>query len=137
MSPASQPVQIRPGTLFEYRLARLRFSQGYFVRRSVDVWPTGLECSKLGELDCLAITFDPQLERALEVVECKTGAHGQGEIDRIVWLRGMGSFTQARVVTFAKLRVAPRTREFARQLGGAGLGRGRSCRCGRRTRYQR
>lgn len=116
MTADSRRRQIPPGTVLEYRLARLRFSQGYFVRRSIDVWPTDLEGNKLAELDCLAIAFDPQLNRSLEVVECKTSASGQGEIDRLIWLKGMGSFTQARAVTFAKLRVAPRTRDFAQQL---------------------
>ena len=109
-------VKIAPGTEFEYRVARLRFHQGFFVRRAIDVWPTGLEGNKLAELDCLAGAFDPRLRRTLEVMECKTGAGGQGEVDRLVWLRGIERLAGARVVTFAKLQVAPRTRDLARQL---------------------
>lgn len=109
--------QIPRGTLFEYRLARLRFSQGYFVRRSIDLWPEGLDGNKLAELDCLAIAFDPQLRQSLEVIECKASARGQGEIDRLIWLKGMGAYTRARTVTLAKQQLAVRSREFARQLG--------------------
>lgn len=116
MTSANQPRKIPPGTILEYRLARLRFSQGHFVRRSIDVWPTGLEGNKLAELDCLSVAFGPQLERALEVVECKTGSGGQGEVDRLIWLKGMSFFTGAHTVTFAKTNVATRTRELARQL---------------------
>ncbi len=113
---SGQRPRIAPGTEFEYRVACLRFHQGCFVRRAIDVWPTGLEGDKLAELDCLVVTFDPRLRRVLEVVECKTGARGQGEIDRLLWLRGVERLARAQEVTFAKLQVAPRTRTFARQL---------------------
>lgn len=108
---------IPQGTAFEYRVARLRFCQGYFIRRSIDVWPAELEGDKLAELDCLAVVFDPQLRRFLEIVECKTGGRGEGEIDRLIWLKGLSDLAQARSVTFAKLALAPRTRNFARRLG--------------------
>ncbi|HSH78237.1 MAG TPA: hypothetical protein VLA19_06865 [Herpetosiphonaceae bacterium] len=113
---AERRPRISPGTEFEYQVARLRFHQGFFVRRAIDVWPAGLEGATLAELDCLAVTFDPHLRRVLEVVECKTGARGQGEIDRLIWLRGIDRLIQARAVTFAKLQVAARTRNLARQL---------------------
>jgi hypothetical protein len=97
------------GTLFEYRIGRLRFCQGYFVRRSIDIWPVRLEGDKLAELDLLAVVFDPQLRRSVEIVECKTGQGGEGEVDRVVWLRGLAPLNSARTLTFAKLRVAERT----------------------------
>jgi hypothetical protein len=105
------------GTIFEYRVARLRFCQGYFVRRSIDVWPPRLEGNKLAELDCFALSFDPQLRRFLEVIECKTGSGSQGEIDRLLWLKGISTLTNSSSVSFAKLKIAPRSREFARHLG--------------------
>ena len=90
MTAVPQSQKIQPGTIFEYRIARLRFLQGYFVRRSIDVWPPRLEGAKLAEIDCVAVSFDPQLRRSLEILECKTTKGGQGEIDRLVWLKGMG-----------------------------------------------
>ena len=49
------------------------------------------QLAQLAELDWLAVVFDPQLRRSFEVVECKTGAGGQGEVDRLLWLRGAGA----------------------------------------------
>lgn len=111
-----KPPRIAPGVIFEYRVCRLRFWQGYFVRRSIDVWPESGEPSKLAELDCLAAAFDPQFRRSVEVMECKTSEGGQKEIDRVVWLRGVGQLAAAQSVTFAKANLAPRTRDLARRL---------------------
>lgn len=116
MSNAKSQTQLTPGTAFEYRVARMRFIQGYYVRRSIDVWPSTNEGQQLAELDCLSVSFDPQMRRLLEIIECKTGAGGQGEIDRILWLKGISEYAKSNNVTFAKLRVAPRTRDFARQI---------------------
>lgn len=107
---------IPQGTLFEYRVARLRFHQGYFVRRSVDVWPPRQEGDKLAELDCMVVGFDPQLRRSLEIIECKTSKNRGGEIDRLIWLKGMAALTNADQSTLAKSNVADRTRDFARRL---------------------
>jgi hypothetical protein len=108
--------QIQLGTAFEYRVARLRFCQGNFVRRSIDVWPSSAEKQQLAEIDLISVFFDPQMHRTSEIIECKTGAGGTGEIDRLLWLKGIGDYGKTNSVTFAKLQIAPRTREFARQL---------------------
>ena len=105
-----------PGIEWEYRLSRLRFYQGYFVRRSVDVWQTAHDGDKLAELDCLSLTFDPQLRHASEVIEAKTTGGSKGEIDRVLWLRGAGALIKADKVTFAKLRIDGRVPEVARGL---------------------
>ncbi|RRR70931.1 MAG: hypothetical protein EI684_12350 [Candidatus Viridilinea halotolerans] len=105
------------GTLFEYRVARLRFIQGSFVRRSIDIWSNTQEGQQLAEIDCLAISFDPQIRRTVELIECKTNTGKQKEIDRLVWLKGMGAYIKTDTVSFAKLKVASHTRDFARQIG--------------------
>ncbi len=109
---------ITPGTQWEYRLTRLRFYQGQFVRRSIDIWPQGLgnDNNKLAELDALAVSFDPQLRRRIEVIEGKTSAGRSGEIDRVIWLRGVGTLVSADDVVIAKIKVDDRTRHLARRL---------------------
>lgn len=106
------------GTLWEYRLTRLRFYQGQFVRRSIDIWPQGhgLRGDKLAELDTIAVSFDPQLRRRIEMIEGKTSASGSKEIDRVIWLRGISTLASANDVAIAKLKVDDRTRYLARQL---------------------
>lgn len=103
------------GALWEYRLCRLRFVQGFFVRRSIDVWPEGLQGNKLGELDVVSTSFDPRLGTRTEVIEAKSGA-GAKEIDRVMWLRGMAGYAGMDEATFAKVRVDPRVRPVARRL---------------------
>lgn len=117
MNTSTTRQRVPSGTIFEYRIARLRYCQGYFVRRSIDLWPSIHEGQQLAEIDCISISFDPQMRRTFEVVECKTGSRGQGEIDRLLWLKGMAEYVKAGYVTFAKLSIAPRTRDFARQIG--------------------
>src|SRR5258708_24977624 len=107
---------IPPGTEWEYRLTRLRFYQGQFVRRSIDIWPQGLSGDKLAELDSIAVSFDPQLRRRIEVIEGKTSAGRSGEIDRVIWLRGIGTLVPADDVVIAKIRVDDRTRHWPRRL---------------------
>jgi len=107
---------IPAGTQWEYRLTRLRFYQGQFVRRSIDLWPQGLRGDKLAELDVIAVSFDPQLRRRIEVIEGKTSAGRSGEIDRVIWLRGISTLVPANDVVIAKTRVDDRTRQLARRL---------------------
>lgn len=105
------------GTQWEYRLTRLRFFQGQFVRRGIDVWPQGLKGDKLTELDVFGVSFDPQLRRRLEVIEGKTSSGRGGEIDRLIWVRGLSVLASAADVGIAKLKVDERTRQLARRLG--------------------
>ncbi len=107
---------ISPGTQWEYRLTRLRFYQGQFVRRSIDIWPQELRGDKLAELDAIGVSFDPQLRRRIEVIEGKTSAGRSGEIDRVIWLRGISTLVPANDVVIAKTRVDDRTRHLARRL---------------------
>lgn len=102
------------GALWEYRLVRLRFMQGFFVRRSIDVWPDGLQGSNLAELDVLSTGFDARLRRRTEVIEAKSGS-GAKEVDRVMWLRGIAAYTGVDEATFAKPRVASRVRPVARR----------------------
>ncbi len=102
------------GALWEFRLARLRFMQGFFVRRSIDVWPDGLQGSHLAELDVLSTGFDARLRRHTELIEAKSGS-GAREVDRVMWLRGMATYTSVDEATFAKVRVDSRVRPVARR----------------------
>ena len=106
---------IPQGILHEYRVARLRFFQGYFVRRSIDLWTPNLAGDKLGEIDVVSVHFDPQLRRTVEIAECKTTSGGSKEIDRIVWVKGLGVVAKARHVVFSKQRVDERSWDFARK----------------------
>lgn len=103
------------GALWEYRLFRLRFMQGFFVRRSIDVWPDGLQGSNLAELDVLSTSFDARLGRRTEIIEAKSGSNAK-EIDRVMWLRGMAAYAGVDEATFAKLRVDARVRPVARRV---------------------
>lgn len=107
---------ISKGLEWEYRLARLRFYQGHFVRRSIDIWPRSLEGNKVGEYDLLSLSFDPQLRQRLELIEAKTTGGGAGEIGQVLWLRGAASLLHADDVAFAKLQIADRVREVGREL---------------------
>lgn len=103
------------GANWEYRLARLRFMQGFFVRRAIDVWPDGLQGNQLAELDVLATNFDPRSRRRTELIEAKSGS-GAKEVDRVMWMRGMAAYTGVDEVTFAKVRVDARVRQVARRV---------------------
>jgi hypothetical protein len=103
------------GASWEYRLARLRFMQGFFVRRAIDVWPDGLQGNQLAELDVLATSFDPRTRRRTELIEAKSGS-GAKEVDRVMWMRGMAAYTGVDEVTFAKVRVDARVRQVARRV---------------------
>lgn len=103
------------GANWEYRLARLRFVQGFFVRRAIDVWPDGLQGNQLAELDVLATSFDPRTRRRTELIEAKSGSSAK-EVDRVMWMRGMASYTSVDEVTFAKVRVDARVRQVARRV---------------------
>src|SRR5947207_16022431 len=98
------------GANWEYRLARLRFMQGFFVRRAIDVWPEGLQGNQLAELDVLATSFDPRTRRRTELIEAKSGASAK-EVDRVMWMRGMAAYTGVDEGTFAKMRDKPRVRK--------------------------
>ncbi|GAB3852180.1 hypothetical protein ACFPIJ_54040 [Dactylosporangium cerinum] len=105
------------GALWEYRLARLRFMQGFFVRRSIYVWPDGLglQSNNLAELDVLSTSFDARLRRRTEIIEAKSGT-GAKEVERVMWMRGMAAYTGVDEATFAKVRVDPRVRPVARRV---------------------
>jgi hypothetical protein len=103
------------GANWEYRLARLRFTQGFFVRRSIDVWPDGLQGNQLAELDVLATSFDPRTRRRTELIEAKSGS-GAKDVDRVMWMRGMAAYTGVDEVTFAKVHIDPRVRQVARRV---------------------
>ncbi|MFD5089232.1 hypothetical protein ACFWMR_01430 [Amycolatopsis thailandensis] len=103
------------GASWEYRLARLRFVQGFFVRRAIDVWPDGLQGNQLAELDVLATSFDPRTRRRTELIEAKSGS-GAKEVDRVMWMRGMAAYTSVDEVTFAKVRVDARVRQVAKRV---------------------
>jgi hypothetical protein len=82
----------------------------------VDVWQVAPDGDKLAELDCLSLSFDPQLRHTSEVIEAKTTGGSKGEIDRVLWLRGAGALIKADRVTFAKLQFDARVPEVARGL---------------------
>jgi len=107
---------IPAGTVWEYRLGRLRFYQGQFFRRSIDVWPAPVTGDKLAEIDGITVSFDPQLRRRIEVLEGKTSAGRRGEIDRVIWMRGISTLVGAHDVVIAKIKVDARTRNLARRL---------------------
>jgi hypothetical protein len=109
-------LSISPGTQWEYRLARLRFYQGQFVRRSIDVWPGAYDTNKLAEIDCLSFSFNSQLRHHIEAIEAKTTAGGSKEVDRVIWLKGITSLVNANDVVFAKPVIDDRTRRLARRL---------------------
>lgn len=104
------------GAAWEYRLARLRFVQGYFVRRSIDVWPEGFQGQggQLGELDVVATVLDPAGRRRTELIEAKSGK--VKEVDRILWMHGLGAYANAEEVTFAKVKLDQRVRQVARRV---------------------
>jgi hypothetical protein len=114
--PTPRTRELPLGTIWEYRLARLRFYQGQFIRRSIDVWPPGLAGDKLAEVDGIAVSFDPLLRRRVEVLEGKTSAGRKGEIDRLIWIKGLAGLVGADDVTVAKLRLDDRARVLARRL---------------------
>lgn len=109
---------IQAGTMFEYRVARLRFVQGSFARRSIGLWsPSAADRRQLAELDCLIVDFDPQLRKSIEVIECKTGSGSTREIDRLLWIVGVRALVGASSVSLAKAEVSRPARELARKLG--------------------
>jgi len=63
----------------------------------------------MAELDCLSLSFDPQLRRRLELIEAKTTRGGTGEIDRVLWLVGASRLIGADDAAFAKTQIADRS----------------------------
>ncbi|GAA2679479.1 MULTISPECIES: hypothetical protein [Actinosynnema] len=116
MSGKSGRAANETGALWEYRLARLRFFQGYLVRRSIDIWPEGPQAQggQLGELDVVATALDPTARRRTELIEAKSGR--VKEVERILWMHGLGAYTRAQEVTLAKARLDQRVRPVARRV---------------------
>ena len=63
----------------------------------------------------LATSFDPRTRRRTELIEAKSGS-GAKEVDRVMWMRGMATYTGVDEVTFAKVRIDARVRQVARRV---------------------
>lgn len=109
------------GDEMEARVAQLWFWEGHFARRGVDLrryyYPEPLVVT---DLDLLAYTFSPMLQRFKTIGEVKTGTGKSAAkpLDRVIWLRGLRELVHAE---HAELTTgnppSPKARELARTLG--------------------
>lgn len=85
------------GELLELRLARLLFSEGAFVRRSIELRAGIGSQFTITDLDVLSVYIAPDLSVRRTIAECKSGL-GRGASkapDRLLWGRGLRSLLRA------------------------------------------
>lgn len=108
--------KLNEGEQLEYRMQRLFFYEGYFTRRSIDLYPEVADGQKVTDVDVLGLAFGPSLQPILLIGECKTTRSSSEEMDRLLWLRGMVHFLDASIGFFAKTSLSPQIKGFARHL---------------------
>jgi len=104
------------GELFELQIARLLVAEGAFVRRRVNLEPSGRQVT---DLDVLAFLFDETLRLRLATGECKTAEakSAPSSKDRLLWLAGVNQLVGADDGFLATMRNArDEDREVARSL---------------------
>ena len=108
------------GDAFERRVARLVASEGYFVRRRVNLERHFGERLAVTDADLLVFDIGLTLDVRLSVWECKsTEAKGApSAVDRLLWLTGVRRLLGADAAVLATTKDAPeRIRGLASELG--------------------
>ena len=88
------------GEVYEYRVARLFFALGFFVRRGRDILTVNA-LDKATDLDVLAIRYSVPFRREIQIAECKDAVNA-GPLDRIFWLNGVKQFVSADRATLVR-----------------------------------
>jgi len=109
------------GPVFECRVARLLHHEGAFVRRAVDLQMHFGEPFTVTDVDVLALTFSPSLQRQVTVGECKTteARSAPSSADRLLWGAGVRRLVPGadrHMLATVKL-ASDRVRALARRLG--------------------
>jgi len=109
------------GQKYECRVARLLHHEGALVRRAVDLQLHFGEKLMVTDVDVLAISFSPTLQRHVTVCECKTGTGKSAPSagDRLLWSTGVRQLVPGadhHMVAMVKTAKDP-SRQLARRLG--------------------
>lgn len=106
------------GTEFEYRVGRVEFAEGAFVRVRVPVHASS-EAGKdvVTDIDVLALDVDLRLRLRRSILECKSRRGQAGEPDRLFWLEGLRLFVGAERAVLARGTSSKRGTAIAQQLG--------------------
>jgi hypothetical protein len=108
------------GDLWELRVARLLFAEGWFVRRSVNLTGHFGANFTATDIDIFGISFDPSLRAHRTIGECKTSESKSGPqpADRAIWGRGLRELVGADSNFIATVRsLGDPVRRLAAQLG--------------------
>lgn len=103
------------GEVYEYRVARLFFALGFFVRRGRDILTVNA-LDKATDLDVLAIRYSVPFRREIQIAECKDAVNA-GPLDRIFWLNGVKQFVSADRATLVRRGTRWNIKDFAKGAG--------------------
>jgi hypothetical protein len=110
---------IKSGDDLEYRVARLLVYEGFAVRRGREIY-TISRLDQATDLDVLAFRWNASLQRETLICECKSG--GEGPLDRVFWLAGVKSYTQASHALLVRKETKWNIKDFAKEAGVEILG---------------
>lgn len=102
------------GEELEYRIARLHLFMGYFVRRGCPIY-TVAALDRATDLDMLAIRYIEPFKQQVTIAECKSGDNAP--LDRIFWLSGVKTFTNADEALLVRRSTKWNIKDFAKECG--------------------
>ncbi len=110
----ARPAKIILGEALEYRIARLQMFMGYFVRRGVPIYTSGM-LNQATDLDLLALRYVEPFRRQMVITECKSG--DVGPLDRVFWLSGVKTFVRADEAILVRKGTRWDIKDFAKRAG--------------------
>lgn len=113
------PASTNRGEDLERRVGRIEFAEGALVRLRVPVFEPSAEEGRriVTDIDVLSFDVDLRLRTTVGVLECKSGAGGSGEPDRLLWLGGFKQLVGADRATLVRQTVTKRGLAIGRKLG--------------------
>lgn len=109
-----EKLDINKGYLLEFRIRRLLYYMGYFVRGGVLI-KTKIEneSDDITDLDVLGILITKNFSDNNIWADCKSGK--AKPLERITWINGMRTYIKIDEIMFVKKNIRLSTKEFARK----------------------
>jgi len=109
-----QNVQVNKGYLLEYRIRRILYHMGYFVKGGI-ILRTSLDNQPedITDLDVLGILINKNFSSSNIWADCKAGK--AKPLERITWLNGIKAYFKLDEIIFVKKGIRLNIKEFARK----------------------
>jgi len=110
-------VSVSESKLLEYRVMRLLFYRGFFVRRHLTLksyfYPESVDVT---DIDVLGIRFSDDFSPEVTICECKSG-RSNGTVDRVLWLLGLSKYFGAHTPIIIRQEISGKIKNFANEVG--------------------